>query len=330
MLLPAATAMGATFDIPLMKEVGKTIAQEAKERNIQVVLGPTVCLQRSPLLGRGFEAFGEDPILSGLMGSAYINGMQDNGVAACIKHYAAHDQSEMSPEDDVRASERTLRELHFLPFQLAVKYSKPWSLMSSYHMINGVHTPENEWMMETVLRKEWGWKGLIMSDWFGVFSTSESLNAGLDLEMPGPTRWRGALVQWALMSKKVTEKTLNDRVTNVLELIDKVKPILGQKHIQHGDTEEKRRLCRKVASESIVLLKNEKGILPLSKTSNTTFGLIGPAVHNPALGGGGSADLKSYYRTTPYASIRKLLGGAEIQSAIGCYSKCIVHLLDRC
>ncbi|KAJ8114316.1 hypothetical protein OPT61_g3777 [Boeremia exigua] len=329
MLLPAATAMGATFDTALLKEVGAMLAQESKEKGAQVLLAPTVCLQRSPLLGRGFEAFGEDPILSGLIASAYINGLQENGIAAAIKHFAAHDQSQMSPEDDVRASQRTLRELHLLPFQLAVKHSQPWAFMTSYHRINGVHAPESKWLLDEVLRQDWGWNGLVMSDWLGVYSTSESINAGLDLEMPGPTRWRGDLLTWALLGKKVSKATLDARVSNLLTLIEKVSPAMNEKIQVLGDTPAKRNLCRKVASESIVLLKNDRNVLPLARSLDRTIALIGPAVHNPSLGGGGSADLKPYYRTTPFQAISDLVGNTHIPFSVGCYTHRYTPLLEQ-
>jgi beta-glucosidase len=157
--------MCATFDTKLMRSVGNMLATETKEKGCQLLLAPTVCLQRSPLIGRGFEAFGEDPILSGLMASEYINGVQEYGVAVSIKHYAAHDQSSMSLEDDLRVSERTLRETHLLPFQLAVKHANPWSFMSSYHRINGIFTSEDPWLNTQLLRWESGWDGLVLSDW---------------------------------------------------------------------------------------------------------------------------------------------------------------------
>ncbi|KAL3450493.1 glycoside hydrolase superfamily [Aspergillus insuetus] len=202
MLLPSATAMGATFDRRLMRSVGRMLGRETREKGCHVMLAPTVCLQPSPLIGRGFEAFGEDSWLSGTLASDSENGVQFESVACAIIHYAAHDQSTMSQEDSIWASERTLRELHLLPFQIAAKQANPWSIMTSYHKINGIHTAEHPWLINQVLREDWGWDGLVMSDWFGTYSTTEALDAGLDLEMPGPTIWRGQLLFWAVISKK--------------------------------------------------------------------------------------------------------------------------------
>ncbi|KAH6879844.1 glycoside hydrolase superfamily [Thelonectria olida] len=324
-LLPSATAMGATFDTKLMRSVGNMLAAETKEKGCQVLLAPTVCLQRSPLIGRGFEAFGKDPTLSGLMASEYINGVQEDGVAVSIKHYAAHDQSSMSLEDGIRVSERTLRETHLLPFQLALKHANPWSFMSSYHSINGVHTSEDPWLNERLLRQEWGWDGLVMSDWFGTYTTAEAVNAGLDLEMPGPTGWRGDLLLWSIVSRKVKKSTLDERVRNLLNLANKTQ----SDETQFGDTPEKRELCREVARSSVVLLKNDKNILPLDLSAQQTYGLIGPGVANPAVSGGGSADLVPYYVGKPLEAIQGLVGEERVKIAVGCYSHIFTPLLSE-
>ncbi|KAK2929051.1 Glycoside hydrolase, family 3, N-terminal [Fusarium oxysporum f. sp. vasinfectum] len=321
-LLPSATAMGATFDTRLMRSVGNMLAAETIEKGCRILLAPTVCLQRSPLIGRGFEAFGEDPILSGMMASEYINGVQEKGVATSIKHYAAHDQSYMSPQDDLQVAERTLREVHLLPFQLAVKHANPWSFMTSYHRINGVHTSENEWLNTQILRREWGWDGLLMSDWGGVFSTAEAMNAGLDLEMPGPSRWRGDLLHLALFSRKVTKSMIDERVRNVVKLVNRLQPAIEHTtpNEEAGDTPTKRALCREVAQGSIVLLKNERKVLPLDPSAQQTYGLIGPGVMYPAVSGGGSADLRPYYVQKPLEAIQDVVGREKVRNAIGCYS----------
>ncbi|KAI8178227.1 putative beta-glucosidase I [Colletotrichum sp. SAR 10_75] len=322
--------MGATFNTELMHSVGEILAAEAKEKGCHVILAPTVCLQRSPLIGRGFEAFAEDPVLSGTLASAYIKGVQTNGVGVSIKHYAAHDQSTMSIEDSIRVSERTLREMHLLPFMIAVKNANPWCFMTAYHRINGTHVSEDPWLLGDILRKEWGWDGLIMSDWFGTYSTSEAVNAGLDLEMPGPARWRGELLTWAVLCRKVKEATIDERIRSLLSLINKVQPALKHRRDERiqGDTEEKRRVCKKVASDSIVLLKNERSVLPLNPSSEQTFGLIGPAVRLPAVSGGGSADLVPYYVSTPLDAIVDIVGEGRVKTAIGCHGHLFTPLLS--
>ncbi|RSL78213.1 hypothetical protein CEP51_008407 [Fusarium floridanum] len=232
-------------------------------------------------------------------------------------------------EDDVRASERTLREMHLLPFQLAVKNASPWAFMMAYNKINGVHATENSWLMNQVLRQDWGWDGLVMSDWFGTYSTSESLNAGMDLEMPGPSRWRGDLLSWAIMSDKVKKPTIDASVRNLLKLINKVQPWKDDTPKEAGDTQRKRDLCRKVASEAIVLLKNERNILPLDSQKKQTYGLIGPAVGNPAISGGGSADLTPHYVSRPLEAIIDVVGSENIRTAIGCQAHLFTPQLSK-
>ncbi|KAF4212262.1 hypothetical protein CNMCM5878_001480 [Aspergillus fumigatiaffinis] len=334
MLLPCATAMGATFDRDLIARAGKMLGRETREKGCQILLAPTVCLQRSPLIGRGFEAFGEDPWLSGTLAADYINGVQSEGVGCAIKHYAAHNQSSDPHDDSVWASERTLREVHLLPFQIATRQSNPWTYMTSYHRINGVHTSEDPWLINQILRHDWKWDGLVMSDWFGMCSTAGSLNAGLDLEMPGPTRWRGPLLLWSFLAGKVKLRTIDFAVRNLLNLINRVQPSLEPLNpldVAVGDTPEKRELCRRIAAESIVLLKNERNILPLdAKSGRKTYGLIGPGALYPAVSGGGSADLLSYYVSKPLDALKELVGAENVTANVGCYGHLFSPLLEEC
>ncbi|RTE83091.1 hypothetical protein BHE90_002344 [Fusarium euwallaceae] len=318
-MLPCATSMGATFNVDLIRQAGNLLGEEARFRGVHVLLAPTVCLQRSPLIGRGFEAFGEDPLLSGMLAAAYINGVQGQGVVACIKHFAAHDQSANSIEDNVCATERTLREVHLLPFQLAMRHSDPWTFMASYNKINGVHFSENPFLLKTILRDEWGFNGLVMSDWFGTYSTSESVNAGMDLEMPGPTLWRGKALSHAVNCRKVSHQALDDATRNVLTLINKVKAV---EHMStpESDTQDQRALIQKIASEGIVLLKNDNKLLPLADFKGKKFGLIGDHVKHPAICGGGSSEVEPYYSITPYNAIVEEVGEANVSYAPGCYT----------
>ncbi|KPM38485.1 putative beta-glucosidase H [Neonectria ditissima] len=329
--LPSATAMGATFDVDLMHRIGSLLGEEAHNRGVHVLLAPTVCLQRSPLMGRGFEAFAEDPILSGLIASAYINGIQERGVAACIKHYAAHDQSTMSTEDNVQMTERTLRELHLLPFQLAFRHSDPWSIMTSYNKINGVHSSEDPLLLQQILREEWGFGGLVMSDWWGTYSTTASINAGLDLEMPGPTQFRGKLLEIAVNTRKVSRKTINAATRNVLNFAKKVttasEPWEGDPSA--ANTSENRALVRKLAADSIVLLKNDDGLLPIKDRKAKSYGLIGDHFKLPALSGGGSAEADPYYSVTPYDAIVEAVGEENVTYTSGLYTFKFVPFLKH-
>ena len=314
--------MGATFDVDLMHRIGNVLGEEARCKEVNVLLAPTVCLQRSPLMGRGFEAFGEDPVLSGLIAAAYINGIQERGVAACIKHYAAHDQSASSIEDNVVMTERTLRELHLLPFQLASRHSNPWSYMTSYNKINGVHSSEDPLLLKRILRDEWGFKGLVMSDWWGTYSTSESINSGMDLEMPGPTQFRGKLLKVAVNSRKVSHAAVDEAVRNVLNLVKRVtapKPAIDP---SIANSPEHRALIRRLVADSIVLLKNKQKVLPLAAKDKKTYGLIGDHFKYPALSGGGSAEGDPYYSVTPYDAMVEAVGEQSIRFTPGLYSKC--------
>lgn len=315
--------MGSTFDVDLMYRIGNLLGDEARCKNVQVLLAPTVCLQRSPLMGRGFEAFAEDPVLSGLTASAYIRGIQDRGVAACIKHYAAHDQSLMSIEDNVRMTERTLRELHLLPFQLAYRYSDPWSIMTSYNKINNVHSSEDPLLLKQILRQEWGFNGLVISDWWGTYSTVESIEAGMDLEMPGPTQFRGKLLAIAVNTRKVSRKAVDTAARNVLNFVKKVtsaaEPWNGDPSA--ADTPENRALIRRLAADSIVLLKNDSETLPIRAKTGKSYGLIGDHFKYPALSGGGSAEGDPYYAVTPYDAMVEAVGEDNIAYTPGLYSE---------
>jgi beta-glucosidase len=322
MLLPCATAMGATFDRDLIVEAGKKLRRETREKCCQILLAPTVCLQRSSLIGRGFEASGEDPWLSGTLAADYINGVQSEGVGCAIKHYAAHNQSSDPHDDSIWASERTLREVHLLPFQIATRQSNPWTYMASYHKINGVHTSEDPSLINHVLRDDWKWDSLVMSDWFGMCSTAASLNAGLDLEMPRPSRWRGGLLLWLWLAGKVKTPTIDSAVRNLLNLINKVQPSLEPLNVPVGDPLEERELCRRIAGESIVLLKNKKNILLLDpKAGGKTYALIGPGPLYPAMSGGGLADLVGYYVSQLLDALKELVGAENVTANIGSYGK---------
>ncbi|OLN91953.1 putative beta-glucosidase I 1 [Colletotrichum chlorophyti] len=319
-MLPSATGMGATFNAELLHKVGNLLGEEARARGVHVLLAPTICLQRSPLFGRGFEAFAEDPYLSGILGAAYINGVQERGVATSVKHYAAHDQSDNSIEDNVCMTQRTLREVHLLPFQLVMRDSDPWTFMTSYNKINGIHVSEDPLLLKQVLRDEWGFKGLVMSDWFGTYSTSEAINAGLDLEMPGPAQWRGKCLSLAVNSRKVPRTTIDEAVRNVLNLVNKVTDTKPAGYFSASNTAEQQALIRKLVSESIVLLKNERRVLPIKKSDKKRIGLIGDHVKNPALSGGGSAEVEPYYSVTPYDAVVEEVGKENVSYALGCHS----------
>jgi beta-glucosidase len=272
---PCGTALASTWNTSLLRSCGTLMAEEAKAKGASAILGPTVNMQRSPLGGRGFESFSEDPVLSGLCARGVVQGIQEMGVAACIKHFVGNDQEHERQAVSSIISERALREIYLMPFQLACGAEgeeSPWAVMTAYNRVNGLHCSESPRLINDILRKEWGWEGLVMSDWYGTYSTSEALNAGLDLEMPGPAKMRGEMVTYALGAKKVSERTIDERVRNVLGLVNRVQGAGVQPNAVEGtnDTPETRAKLREVAAEAIVLLKNENNVLPFDRNKTVS------------------------------------------------------------
>ncbi|KAJ3541039.1 hypothetical protein NM208_g4789 [Fusarium decemcellulare] len=306
--LPCGTALGATFDKNLIHEAGLLMADEAKAKGAHVILGPTINMQRSPLGGRGFESYSEDPTVAGMLAAAFINGIQAKGIAAAVKHFVCNDQEHERNRVNSILTERALRELYILPFQLAIRDSNPKAIMTSYNKVNGIHVAEDKRLLNSILRQEWGWKGLIVSDWFGTYSTSESLNAGLDLEMPGPSKWRGEAAIVAHSTHKLEPTALDDRARAVLTLVEECQasgvPENGTEETR--DTPETASLLRKLAADSVVLLKNENNILPLPKDQPTL--VIGPNVQTAVYCGGGSAALRPYHAVSPWDGIKNKIG----------------------
>ncbi|KAJ7182828.1 beta-glucosidase [Mycena crocata] len=308
--LPSATALGATWDPQLIYEIGlKLLAPEAKLRAASVILAPTCNIQRNPLGGRSFESFSEDPYLSGMIAASYVNGVQDGGIGTAIKHFVGNDKENDRNAYDSIMSERALRELYLMPFMLAQKFAKPWSYMTAYNRVNGTHVSENPALLQNILRDEWKFDGLVMSDWFGVYSVDLSINAGLDLEMPGTNKWRSLdLVSRSIASRKVTRRVIKQRSTKVLELVQQC--AIGAPEVLDGDGEERtlesdadKDLMRRAAAQSIVLLKNDGGLLPLQPQSLKKIAIVGPNAKAIVLSGGGSAALKSSYFVSPYQGI---------------------------
>ncbi|KAI9924491.1 hypothetical protein ASPWEDRAFT_147070 [Aspergillus wentii DTO 134E9] len=316
---PCATALGATWDTELLTQVGRLMGDESIAKGAHIVLGPTINIQRSPLGGRGFESFSEDGLLSGTLAGHYCKGLQEKGVAATLKHFVCNDQEHERLAVDSIVTERALREIYLLPFQVAMRICQSACIMTAYNKVNGTHVSENKRIITDILRKEWGWDGLVMSDWFGTYSTSDAINAGLDMEMPGKTRWRGSALGHAVSSNKVAEFVLDERVRNLLNLVNYLDP-LG---VPQGAPEkilnrpEDQALLRRAAAESAVLMKNQDNILPLNKEKSVL--VIGPNAKNAAYCGGGSASLLPYYVVTPYEGVSAQSKG-EVTFSQGVYS----------
>ncbi|KAK4541987.1 hypothetical protein LTR36_007187 [Oleoguttula mirabilis] len=318
---PCGTALGATWNQDLLLEAGKLMGEEAKAKGAHILLGPCINMQRSPLGGRGFESISEDPVLAGLGAASLVNGIQSTGVVATIKHFVTNDQEHERTAVDSIVTERAFREIYLLPFQLAVRDSYPKAFMTAYNKLNGTHVSENKKVLQDILRDELGWKGVIMSDWFGTYSTDNAINAGLDLEMPGPTRWRGGLLGHLVSARRVPSHTLDERARNMLNLVNDCVESGVKEDAKEGklDTPETAAVLRKLAGESIVLFKNEGQVLPLKK--NKSILLIGPNAKTSVFCGGGSSSMAPYYAISPWDGVKaKLKDSGKMEHAIGCYS----------
>ncbi|OAX79924.1 hypothetical protein ACJ72_05751 [Emergomyces africanus] len=320
---PCATALGATWDTELLHQVGKLLGEECKAKGAHVLLGPTINIQRSPLGGRGFESYSEDGVLSGTLAGHYCAGVIEENVIPTPKHFVCNDQEHERMGVDSIVTQRALREIYLKPFQIALKMAQPGAIMTAYNKINGIHVSEDKRIIDDILRKEWKWNGLIMSDWFGVYSTSESINAGLDLEMPGPTRWRGSILKHAAECHKVAPHVLDERVRNLLKLAN-----LASKSGIPENAEEKelnrsqdQALLRHAAAQSIVLMKNENNVLPFDK--NKSVAVIGPNSKITTYCGGGSATVRPYYLVSPFQGVSAKCT-SEVAFAQGVYGHKVI------
>ena len=286
---PAACASACSFDRKVMETIGKAIGEECRSEGLAVILGPGCNIKRSPLCGRNFEYFSEDPFLAGEMAAAHIKGVQSKGVGSCIKHFAANNQESRRFSVSAEVDERTLREIYLPPFETVIKEAKPLTVMCSYNRINGVHSSQNKWLLTKVLREEWGFDGLVMSDWGAVDDRVEGIRAGLDLEMPTSLGKNDALIVEAVDKGELSTEELDRCVKRVLELIDKTCDI--GKDAPEWDKLKDHELARKLAGECIVLLKNENNILPLNAKKKTAF--IGLFAKEPRYQGGGSSHINS-------------------------------------
>ncbi|KAJ2903543.1 glycosyl hydrolase family 3 N terminal domain-containing protein [Zalerion maritima] len=323
---PCGTALGSTFNKTLLEEAGKKMGEEAKSKGAHVILGPTINMQRSPLGGRGFESISEDPILAGLGASALVNGIQSTGIQACIKHFCCNDQEDKRNACQSILTDRAFREIYAKPFQVAVRDSSPSAFMTGYNGINGTYCSENPKLLQDMLRTEWAWKGLVMSDWFGTYSTTDAALAGLDIEMPGPPRFRGDALKFNVATDKVRKHVLDERARTVLELVKKCAASGVPENAPEiaANTSETAALLRKIGDESIVLLKNDNSVLPLKKEKKTV--VIGPNAKVATYHGGGSASLAAFYAVTPYEGISAKLG-SDPGYTVGCHSHKLLPIL---
>lgn len=294
---PVAIALGATWDPALIERAAVALGGQAKSKGASVLLAPTVNIHRSGLNGRNFECYSEDPALTAACAVAYINGVQSQGVAATIKHFVANESEIERQTMSSDVDERTLREIYLPPFEEAVKKASVKAVMSSYNRLNGTYTSENPWLLTKVLREEWGFDGIVMSDWFGSHSTAETINAGLDLEMPGPARDRGEKLVAAVREGKVKAETVRASARRILLLLERVGAFEEAPDLtEHAlDLPEDRALIRQLGAEGAVLLKND-GVLPLAKSSFDQIAVIGPNAASARVMGGEARGLPRIIR----------------------------------
>ena len=308
---PTASCLASTWDVDLLRKMGTALAEEAIALNVDVLLGPGNNMKRSPLGGRNFEYFSEDPYLAGELAVSLIDGIQGKGVGTSLKHYAANNQEFQRFSIDAQVDERTLREIYLPAFEKAVKKAKPWTVMCCYNKVNGFYGSENHYLLTDILKNEWGFEGLVVSDWGAVHDRVASLKAGLDWEMPGPQERRVKAVVEAVRSGELDEAILNESVRRILNIVFKAKetPKTGA-----FDVDAHHKLAHKIAAEGMVLLKNN-GLLPLKGQQH--IAVIGRAAENAHFQGGGSSHINPTKVAMPFKELQAQAGNAELTYAEG-------------
>lgn len=311
---PTAAGLASSWNRELLHQVGEAIGQEAQAEQVAIVLGPGTNIKRSPLCGRNFEYFSEDPYLSSELAASHIQGVQSQDVGTSLKHFAANNQEERRMSVDTIVDERTLREIYLASFEGAVKQGKPWTVMCSYNKLNGTYTGENEYLLTDILRREWGFEGFVISDWGAVNERVDALKAGLELEMPANGGIGDAKIVAAVKDGKLDEKILDRAVEQLLRFVFNATAL--QKPNATFDPNEHHQLARRVAAESMVLLKNDHNLLPLSKKGRVA--VIGEFAVQPRYQGSGSSHINPTQLDQALDEIRKLVDSeSEVTYAPG-------------
>lgn len=305
---PAASLSACSWDEDLLRREGRALAQEAGKEGVSMILGPGMNIKRNPLCGRNFEYFSEDPLLAGKMAAAFVSGVQEKGIGACLKHFACNSQEYFRMVSDSRMDERTLREIYLSAFEYAIKHASPYGVMCSYNKINGTYASENKKLLSDILRKEWGYEDLLVTDWGAIDDRSFGFEAGCDLAMPGGSGWGEKAAAENVKSKKLEEKYIDKSASRVLKFAFKAEEALK------GDfsfsKEDHHALCAEIAAKSAVLLENKDNVLPLKKEDKICF--IGDMAEHPRFQGSGS----SHINPTVTESVRDLW--PEVPFARGC------------
>lgn len=303
---PPAVALGSTWDPELLARVGQALGREAQAKGVQVLLGPGINIKRSPVCGRNFEYLSEDPYLSGTLGAALVNGLQGEGVGASLKHFAANNQETDRLRVSADVDIRPLREIYLRGFQRVVTTAHPWTVMCSYNKVNGVYASQDPWLLTTVLRDEWGFEGLVMSDWGAVDDRVAGLRAGLDLEMPASGGRTDAQIVAAVRSGELDEDLLDTAVSRVASLA--ARAVAHQRRDATVDVDAHHALAREVAAAAVVLLRNEGGLLPLAP--ETSIAVIGEFARTPRYQGAGSSQINPSRLDSALNSLRENASGA--------------------
>ena len=282
--------------------MGKAIAVQAMYKSAQVVLGPTINIHRDPRGGRNFESFSEDPVLTGHLAAALVNGIQSQGVGTCLKHFICNECETSRKKYSANIDERTLREIYLSPFQWVLREARPTAIMTAYNKLNNTYCDQLS-LIKDLVRGEWGFSGLVMSDWFGTMSQKPSLEAGVDLEMPGPSVWRSTSLINSIKSGQTDQRLIDERVLEVLKLISRTSEVHSNAPEESGEDDVANALARQVAVESMVLLKNDNTVLPLDLSTAPKVALVGRLAMEYS-GGGGSAGGVPHYIKTPDACIK--------------------------
>lgn len=314
---PVGVALAATWDVDLIEQVGQALGEEARSKNAQVLLGPTMNLHRHPLGGRNFECYSEDPHLSGAIACGFIRGVQSRGVAACAKHFVCNDSEFERHTISSEVDERTLRELYLRPFEMSVREAGVWSVMSAYNRVNGVYASSHEPLLRGVLKGEWGFDGFVVSDWGAALETEENALGGLDLEMPGPPRTRGDALVAAVRRGAVDEALIDDSVRRILRIMARTGRFDAPdpQPEASNDLPEHRALARRAAAAAMVLIRND-GVLPFDPAKVRRLAVIGPNAARGQIQGGGSSAVVPHYRVDPLAALEAVFD--EVVHAEGC------------